>query len=449
MAYEFRFPDVGEGIHEGTIVKWKVKVGDEVKEDQALGEIETAKAIVEIPSPKAGMILKLGAEEGGTIKVGDVLAVIGVRGETFKASEESKAAEEEIGHGKGVGVVGELPEAPPEESEKEAKAAPPPMPKTTIAGGPEINVLPAVRKLAEELGVDLTKIQGTGPGGRITETDVRKVVSTSPPAVPTAALPEAPSELSSAAAKAKPPLKKVRKYDMWGYVDHIPFKGIRKTIAEHMTLAKSKVPHVTHFDQCDVTSLVKHREKEKSRLEKKGIKLTYLHFIVKAAIRGLQEFPLLNATLDEPNEDIVVKKYFNIGIAVDSPDGLMVPVVKGADKKSIIEIAKELQLLAEQARTRKINLMDLKGGSFTITSVGSIGGTFFTPIINYPEVAILGIGVIRDIPWVSGKKIAIRKILTLGVTFDHRVADGAMAARFLNKVMEYLTDPDLFLMEYK
>lgn len=419
MAYEFRFPDVGEGIHEGTIVKWKVKIGDTVKEDQALGDIETAKAIVEIPSPKAGVILKLGAEEGGTIKVGDILAVIGVKGEP------------EIGHGKGVGVVGELPEAPPDTASEASSLL---KPSPIMQSGDTLNILPYVRQLAKDLMVDLTKIKGTGPGGRITEDDVRKVAASG-------------SGIEEKKA-ATPVMKKVRKYDMWGYVDHVPFKGIRKTIAQHMVKSQFTAPHVTHFDQCDVTSLVKHREKEKARLEKQEIKLTYLPFIIKAVLRGLQEFPLLNASLDDANEDIVVKKYYNFGIAVDTPDGLMVPVLKGADKKSIIQIAKEIQELSEKARSRKIDLMDLQGGSFTITSIGGIGGIFFTPVINYPETAILGVASIKEMPWVVGKKIMIRKILNLGVAFDHRVVDGAMAARFLNKVMEYLKDPDLFVLEY-
>lgn len=436
MAYEFRFPDVGEGIHEGTIVKWKVKVGDTVKEDQALGDIETAKAIVEIPSPKAGVILKLGAEEGGMIKVGDVLAVIGVKNEKYGLAV---ANEPEIGHGKGVGVVGDLPEAPPD-SPSEA-----PEGRSATTSADNINILPFVRKLAEELKVDLTKIQGAGPGGRITEDDVRNEAASSSKTQGK----KSAAALPTALPAAIPAMKKTRKYDMWGYVDHVPFRGIRKTIAQHMVKSQFTAPHVTHFDQCDVTSLVKHRDKEKTRLEKQGIKLTYLPFIIKAVLRGLQEFPLLNASLDSANEDIVVKKYYNFGIAVDTPDGLMVPVLKGADKKSIIQIAKELQELAEKARSRKIDLMDLQGGSFTITSIGSLGGTFFTPVINYPEVAILGVASIRDMPWAIKGKTVIRKILNLGVAFDHRVIDGAMAAKFLNKVMEYLRDPNLFLLEYK
>lgn len=433
MAYEFKFPDVGEGIHEGTIVKWKVSVGDEVKEDQALGEIETAKAIVEIPSPKAGMILKLGAEEGGMIKVGDVLAVI----ETKDEQGASLKTEAKIDHGKGVGVVGDLPEAPPDtasEASNSLKSSTVSASSASSVPGAALNALPYVRKLADELKIDLSKMKGTGPGGRITEDDVQKATVAS----------GAPAREKKT---AEPVMKKIRKYDMWGYVDHVPFKGLRKVIAQHMVKSQFTAPHVTHFDQCDVTSLVKHRDKEKTRLEKQGIKLTYLPFIIKAVIRGLQEFPLLNASLDETNEDIIVKKYFNIGIAVDTADGLMVPVMKGADKKSIIQIAKELQELAEKARSRKIDLMDLQGGSFTITSIVGIGGTFFTPVINYPETAILGVASIRDMPWATGKKVAIRKILNLGVAFDHRVLDGATAAKFLNKVMEYLKDPDLFLME--
>lgn len=401
MAFEFKFPDVGEGISEGTIVKWFVRIGDEVKEDQALGEIETAKAIVEMPSPKAGIILKLGAVEGGTIRVGDILAVIGKKGEDAAPTRTPPA------------VVGSLPEG--EQT----------MPLGLKSAGLELNILPYTRKLAESLNVDLTKIKGTGPGGRITEDDIKKIVSTTD---------------SPAAALAKAG-RKIRKYDMWGFIEHIPLKGIRKTVAEHMTKSLFTAPHVTHFDKCDVTELVALRGNMKKDFEAKGVKLTYLPFIIKAVIQGLKEYPLLNASLDESGESIIVKKYFNIGFAVDTQDGLMAPVIKRADTKSIFDIAKELQDLAQKARERKIDLMDLRGGTFTISNIGSIGGTFFTPIINYPEVAILGVAAIRKEPAVVNGKIEARDILHLGVTFDHRVADGAMAARFLNTVIERLGAP--------
>lgn len=418
--FEFKFPDVGEGIHEGVIVKWRVKEGDSVKEDETVCDMETAKAIVELPSPRSGVILKINGTEGDTVKVGDTLVVIGEKGESIEE------------HGKGVGVVGELPEAPAEtgEASKADMILPMASGSKTIMEN-NINVLPYVRKIADELGVDISKLKGTGPGGRITETDVRKMAS-----------PKLEKKESAG-------IKKTRKYDTWGYVDHVPFKGMRKTIAEHMVMSKFTAPHVTHFDQCDVTSLVKHREKEKKALEKQGIKLTYLPFIIKATIKGLQEFPMLNAELDEAGSEIILKKYFNIGVAVDTEDGLMVPVIKGADQKSIVELAKEIQMLAEKCRKRTVDLADLQGGTFSITSVGSLGGTMFTPIIHVQQSAILAVAAIREMPWAVKGKMAIRQILNIGVTFDHRMVDGAMAARFLNTVMQHLSDPDLLLMEAK
>lgn len=418
MAFEFRFPDVGEGIHEGTIVKWKVKLGDTVKEDDPLGEIETAKAIVEIPSPKTGVVLKLGAEEGAMIKVGDVLAVIGAAGEKYEPGQKPQTPEQP----KGVGVVGELQEAtggmPLSGSASQKPAA-------SKSSG-EVNALPFVRKLAADLKVDLAKISGTGPGGRITEDDVKKAGA---------------SSIIPAASSPPSAIKKVRKYDMWGYIDHVPLKGMRKTIAAQMVKSAFTIPHVTHFDVCDVTELVAFREKQKPEAEKLGIKLTYLAYIVKATLKALQEFPTLNASLDSANDDIIVKKYFNIGIAVDTPDGLMVPVLKRIDQKSVMDCAKEIQELAEKARARKIDLMDLRGGSFTITNIGSIGGTFFTPVINHPESAILGIASMKKEAVVKDGKIEIRDMLHLGVSFDHRIIDGATAARFLNAVIAQLQNP--------
>jgi pyruvate dehydrogenase E2 component (dihydrolipoamide acetyltransferase) len=290
---------------------------------------------------------------------------------------------------------------------------------------------PAVRALAKELGVDINQVKGTGPEGRILEKDVRQ----------------------SAEKKEKPPAeevkapKKVKKYDMYGYIEHIPLRGVRRSIAKAMVKSKYTAPHVTAMDEADVTELWKIREKEKKAAEKKGIKLTILPFIIKAVIGGLGEHPYLNASLDDENEEIILKKYFNIGVATDTPEGLMVPVVKNAIEKSILQLAEELIQLTEKARNRKIDLADLKGGTFTITNYGTVRGIYGTPIINYPEVAILGTGRIEEKPVVRDGKIEIRRILPLALSFDHRVVDGAEAARFLNTVIARLEDPDLILLE--
>ncbi len=403
MAKEFKFPDVGEGITEGEIVKWFVKEGDEVKEHQALGEIETDKAIVEMPSPYSGVVLKIAPKEGDTVKVGDTLVVIGEKGESV---QETKP-EEKKPEMKPAGVVGYLEEASEEETKPEVKQE-------------GVLATPAVRKLAKELNVDLSKIKGTGPEGRITEEDVKAV-------------------------KKEPELKIMRKYDMWGYIDRISLKGIRKVISEHMTKSAFTAPHVTHFDETDVTKLAQVREEMKKEAEMKGIKLTYLPFVVKAVIAGLKQYPRINASLDEGNETIIVKKYYNISIAADTEAGLMVPVIKGADQKSIYDIAREASELAEKCRNRTIDLMDLKGGSFTITNIGSIGGIFATPIINYPEVAILMTGKMFEKLVLEGDKIKVKKIMPLSLSFDHRVVDGADAARFVNVVKENLENPEMIL----
>lgn len=428
MVYEFIFPDVGEGITEGKIVKWLVKEGDRVKIDQPLGEIETDKAVVEMPSPKAGIILKLHVAPGGMIKVGEVMVTIGGEGEKVAAKPAAKPAakgeakKEKNAAEKAGGVVGFLEEA--EDAPKKPKTA------------EGIAVLPSLRKLAEERGVDLATVQGTGPGGRITKDDILRAAGAPPPTL-------APQPIQKA-GEEEIKFKKVRKYDKYGYVDHVPLAGIRKIIAEHMKQAVQQTAPVSHFDEADITHLVEIREKEKKKAAEKGVKLTYLPFIVKAVIAALRGHPLLNASLE--GEEIIIKKYYNIGIAVDTGDGLIVPVVKGADQKHVLDIAKEIQDFAEKAKSRKIDLADLRGGSFTITNVGVIGGIHFTPIINYPECAILGIGRLEEKVIVQDGRMRIRKILPLSLTFDHRIVDGAEAARFMNDVKKFLEDPDLLVI---
>ncbi len=405
---DIKFPDVGEGITEGTLVKWLVKTGDEIKADQAVAEIETDKAIVEIPTSKAGKVLKLHLKEGDVIKVGSTLATIALPGEEVRIPEvrPPEIKPEEI---KPVEVKPEIkmPEKPPR------------APSAVLAA-------PATRRLARELGIDISGVAGSGPGGRITDEDVRKFAEAKPEIKPEAA----------------PPLPEMKLAE-----ERIQIKGIRKTIGERMVKSLFTAPHVVSMDEADVTELVSLREKEKKIAEEKGVKLTYLAFIIKAVIVALKQHPYLNASLDAQKNEIVLKHYYNIGIAVDTPEGLMVPVIKNADQKSIMELAKETEELAEVARTRKIKLSDLKGNTFTITNIGSIGGIFSTPIINPPDVAILGVHRIRDMPVVINGEVRIRKILPLVLSFDHRVLDGAQAARFMNTLIEHLEDPDLLLLD--
>ncbi len=406
MAFEFKFPDVGEGITEGTIVKWKVREGDNVESDQILAEVETDKAVVEIPSPKKGAILKVYHKEGDTIYVGEVLAVIGEKGEKVPEKKERYTGS----------IVGFVPEA---EERKEKPAA-----KKDFSGPAEaIMAAPAVRKFAKQLGVDLGKVAGTGPDGRITEEDVKNAAGM--------------SQEKKAAAKVS------RKYDIFGYVDRIPLKGIRKITAEKMIQAVRNAALVTHHDHVDVTDLSELRKKEKDRAAKQGVNLTYLPFIIKAAIEAIKKHPHVASSVEE--DEIIVKKYYNIGVAVDTPEGLMVPVVKGADKKSLYDISKEIENFVEKAKTRKIDLMDLKGGVFTITNIGVIGSTYFTPIINYPETCILGTGRIEDQARVVDGKIVVRKVMPISFTYDHRVLDGAEAARFMNDLRALLENPKSLL----
>jgi pyruvate dehydrogenase E2 component (dihydrolipoamide acetyltransferase) len=417
MAFEFKFPDIGEGLTEGEIVRWLVKEGDEIKEGEPLVEVETDKALAEIPSPRTGVILKILAKEKEIVKVGQVIVVIGEKGEALAVPSPKP---------KSVGVVGELEEAP-EEAPGVAVQVEPIKPALVSE---HVLATPAVRALAKELGVDINKVQGTGPEGRVLEKDVRQFAEGK----------EKPVE------EARKPTK-VKKYDFYGYIERIPLRGVRRSIAKAMVKSKFTAPHVTAMDEADVTELWKIREKEKKVAESKGIKLTILPFLIKAVIAGLTQHPYLNATLDDENEEIILKKYFNIGLATDTPEGLMVPVVKNAKEKSIFELAQEMAQLAEKARNRTIDLADLKGGTFTITNYGTVRGIYGTPIINYPEVAILGVGRIQDMPVVKGGKVVVRKMLPLSLSFDHRVVDGAEAARFLNTVIARLEDPDLILLE--
>jgi len=388
MPFDFVLPDLGEGITEGEIRKWLVKEGDSVDEHQTILEVETDKAVVEVPSPKKGRVLKINKDIGDMAKVGEVLMIIAESGE---AVEEKPMAEERP---KSVSVVGVLPE---EED--------------------EILATPAVRALAKELGVKIEAVKGSGPGGSITKDDI--------------------IDASGKAKKAE---------DIYGVIEKIPLRGLRRTIAKNLIQSQRMTAFVTGMDEADITELWNLREREKKELLQKGIHLTFIPFFIKAIQHALAEHPRLNASIDE-REEVIIKKYYNMGIAVDTPDGLMVPVIRNTDKKTILELASDIQDLGRKARDRKIKLEEIKGSSFTITNYGHFGGTFATPIINYPDVAIFGTGRIADKPWVKDGQIVIRKILPISLTFDHRVTDGVDASLFLSKVIRYLEDPALLFIE--
>ncbi|MAH02161.1 MAG: dihydrolipoamide acetyltransferase family protein [Candidatus Woesearchaeota archaeon] len=411
MPFEFKFPDVGEGITEGTIVKWKVKEGDGVKVDQVLAEVETDKAVVEIPSPKKGTILKLYHKAGEVIHVGEVITIIGEKGEKTEAKKEEKKAPKKVGAYTGS-VVGFLEEAPEEKEEKQS------IKKPVKESGKKILAAPSVRKLAQNLKVDLMQVSGTGSSGRITPDDVIK----------------------AGGGETKPKAKVVKKYDFFGYINRVPLKGIRKITAGRMLEAVANCALVTHHDYVDVTLLSEVRKKEKEKAAKKGVHLTYLPFIIKATIEALKKHPYVASSVE--GNEIVIKKYYNIGVAIDTDEGLIVPVIKGADQKKLYGLADEVNKYVEKAKTRKIDLMELRGGVFTITNIGVIGSTYFTPIVNYPETCILGTGKIEDRATVIDGKIVIRKIMPISFTYDHRVLDGAEAARFMNDLKSLLEKPE-------
>ena len=425
MAFEFRLPDLGEGIADGELVKWLVKEGDTVEEHQELAEVETDKALVRVPSPKAGTILKLNARAGETVQVGNVLCVIGEKGESLVVGRLSKVeSAKSIVKTKPKGsstVIGELEEAP-DEDEKKVSLAPPKKAAEHIA-----LALPAIRKLAEEMNVDLSTVKGTGPNARITEDDVRKS--------------------TGKAAKEAPRAPSIT-FEKFGRVIRLPLKGIRKAIAENMTKSLSTAAHVTHMDYIDVTTLAAFREKEKERAEEKGVRLTFLPFIIKACALALKEFPFVNSSFDDERGEIVLRQYYHVGVAVDTQNGLMVPVVHNANEKTIIEIGRDIWKLAELARTREIERKDLQGGTFTVTNIGSLGGVFATPIINWPECAILALGRMAEMPQVMNGKIEVRKMLPVSFSFDHRIIDGAMAAKFVNELKKHLESPGNLLMGY-
>jgi len=397
MLREFKFPDVGEGIAEGEIVRWLVKEGDSVKEDQDLLEVETDKALLTLNSPYTGKVTRLHGKEGDIIKVGDVLTTVdaGDKEGTVTGAEKGDSGT----------VVGTLNDNEVVEVIRPVQAT------------------PAVRALAKQMGIDLASVKGTGPGGRITKEDVE-----------------------TAATKTG---EQTAEADAYGLVEKIPLRGIRRTVAKRMAEASKRVAEVTIWEDADITELEQVRARERKVAEEKGVKLTYLPFLIKAVIPALNAHPSFNASLDEAAEAIILKKYFNIGIAVDTTDGLIVFVIKDADKKNILDLAKETATLAEKARLRKIDLHELKGSTFTITNYGVVGASYGTPIINYPEVAILGLGKIEDRPVVRSGQIAIRKIMPLSLAFDHRVIDGVEAGRFLGVVIQHLEDPNLMLIEGK
>ncbi len=458
MPKDFLFPDLGEGVAEGELVKWLVKEGDTVKEDQDVAEVETDKALVSIPSPFSGVVEKLNYKEGEKIPVGS--ALMSFRDEGGKSQKEDKASSPKPETKAPSPKTEPRPEAPKEAkpetqatapaSAKDKAEAPQPSPpefsEKSEKGALPVLATPYTRKLARDLGVDIEKVSGSGPNGRITEEDVRNFGSSGKAAVapsptPIAKSSPAPATSAPAASRETGP----DDFEKFGPVRRVEMKGIRRKISDHMLETARQSVMVTHIDEAQVDALIQLRKEKKKFSEERGVKLTLLPFLMKACVIALKNHPYLNASLS--GDEIVLKDYFHFGFAVDTENGLMVPVIRDVDQKSILRLASELSELSEQARNRSISLDALKGHSFSITNIGSIGGMAFTPVLHYPDSAILGLGRTYEKPVVRDGEVKIATVLPLCLTFDHRVTDGATAARFTNEVIRYLSDPDLLLLE--
>jgi len=469
--FEFKLPDLGEGIHEGEILKWHVALGDKVEEDAPLVEVETDKAAVTIPSPRAGSISEMSGEVGDVVATGQVIVVIddgsGAAAAPSRAAEEMPVGlpEEEEAAPAVPAAAPAVPAAAPAvpAAAPVAPAAAPVAPTgepAAVTGRP-VPAAPATRRLARELGVDIGLVAPTGPAGRVVPEDVRLFAEGGAPAVAAqapehatvadAAADEAALARFSAHASSTIPLLDIEPlpdFSQQGPVEIEPLRSIRRKVARKMVTSMILVPHVAHMDDADVTLLEEFRLREKGRRQgERGGKLTLLSFVIKAITAGLKAAPSFNASLDPFKEEIIYKKYYNIGFAADTGKGLVVPVIRDTDTKSIIDISHEIQDKAGLAREGKLPLEDMQGGTFTITNVGPLGGTALIPTINYPEVAILGMGRVQEKPVVRDGEIVIRKILPLTLAFDHRIADGADAARFVGELVRHLSDPNLLLLE--
>lgn len=427
MRYIFKFPDIGEGLEEGTIVEWHVEKGQNVKMGDSLVTMETDKVVTAIPSPKDGIIAAKFGKVGETIHVGSALVEIdiaGIEGEAaITEASKSEAVEEE-----GAGVVGTLEVAGNSAVLSASKEG---VESSSILTEKPAKVLatPVARALAKESGVDINVVKGSGPAGRVTKEDIIRFISTS-------------SQMGSSSAQTDSKGKSHQQN-----IEIEPLSQIRKTIAKNMIQSKHNAAHMTVFEEVEISELERVRKKYKDKFSQEGIKLTYLAFIIKATASSLKKFRALNAEMDMERGNMIYKKYYNIGIAIDTPKGLVVPVIRDADKLSVKDIATEIQTLSDKARDGKLTLDDMKDGTFTITSYGSIGGLFAVPVINYPQAGILGIGRIDKKPVVKEDQVVPGMVLPLSLSVDHRIADGGETARFINSIMYYLEDPVSLIME--
>ncbi len=425
MRYVFKFPDIGEGLEEGKIIEWYVEKGQTIASGDALLKMETDKVVTDIPSPKSGVIAQRFGAEGETIKVGNALVEIDIEGdpasvvpEEIKQETPSVEAIDE----KGFGVVGTMEVAGngaylPSSNEATTQI------EKVQTNTKKVLATPVARAMAKERGIDINMVQGSGPAGRVTSKDIEKY---------------SPHQGSNQPMLHKPsPIVNDQRQEVK------PISQIRKTIAKNMLRSKQNTAHMSVMDEVEVSELVEARSKINAKLE--GIKLSYLPFIIKAIAIALKKHPVLNAELDMEAERIIYKKYYNIGLAMDTEDGLVVPVIRDADKKSLVQLAQEIVSFADKAKTRKLTMDDMRDGTFTITSYGSIGGYFAVPVINYPQSAIFGVGRIADKPVIKDAAVVPGKVMPISMSVDHRIVDGGEVARFLNEVLDMLHEPMLIL----
>lgn len=434
MAFEFKLPDIGEGIHEGEIAKWMVAEGDEIKEDDVLAEIQNDKAMVEIPSPVDGTVKTIHVEEGEVTTVGTVIVTIDDGSEDSGESEEVSGEEESSDEEEKDDSKEE--DSQPEEASKDGSEE-----KEETSGG-RVIAMPSVRKFAREEDVDINQVTGSGKNGRVTKEDIEAFKSGDAPAEPDDAG-EASSE-EDGQEEAQPAVSASADESL---ETREKMSGMRKAIAKAMVDSKQTSPHVTHMDEVIVDDLWDHRKKFKEIAAEQGVKLTFLPYVVKALVSTLKKFPELNTSIDSETMEVIQKHYYNVGIAADTERGLVVPVIKDADKKSMFEISDEINQLAEKARDGKLSGDEMKGGSMSISNLGSAGGSHFTPVINQPEVAILGIGRIEEKAVVREGQVVPARVLALSLSYDHRQVDGMKAQTALNHIKRLLNNPELLLME--
>lgn len=426
MATEFKLPELGENVYEGTIVRVLVKVGDTVAKDQNVLEIETGKATVELPTPVGGKIISINVTEGEKAKVGQTVM-------TFDGVASGAAAKKEKEAPQNAAPAAAPTPVPLVPAPAIATTVPPPHAIVVASSSGNVPASPSTRQFAREIGVDVTQVPGSGPGGRVSVDDVKSFSRA--------------ANAGMVRGGSAPAAKSLPDFARWGETEREPMNNIRIAATDHLTMAWQTIPHVTINDSADITDLEKLRGQYKAKGDALGIKLTLTAFLIKIVASALKNSPKINASIDLQNKQLVFKKYVNVGVAVDTDRGLVVPVIRDTDKKNVLQIAQELNRISERAKARKISPDEMQGGTFTVTNIGGIGGKYFTPIINWPEVAILGIG--------RGAIEAVningffhpRQMLPLSLSFDHRIIDGADGARFLRWIVDAIQNPAMLAVE--